>query len=70
MLGLFKMLARVLVLGGIAAAHVPADKAHAQAHPFIANLYAVLAYSYIRGMHILNLILMGALLIHKPIVPK
>ena len=42
-LGLMEVLGGVLVLGGIAAAHVAADEAFAQVHPGVAHLQAFLA---------------------------
>jgi len=40
--GLTKMCGRVLVLGAVAAAHMPAGHAEAQVHPLVADLKAIL----------------------------
>ena len=49
MLGAVKMFGRVLVLRGVAAAHVAAFHTEAQVHPRIAALEALLAAAPVRG---------------------
>lgn len=46
------MLVHVLVLGGIAAAHVTADQAHAQVGPAVAQVNAILAHVRVRFPHL------------------
>jgi len=60
MAGGVKMFGRVLVLRGIAAAHVPAGHAQAQMHPTITELQAFLAASGVRA-DVTNRIEMGTL---------
>jgi hypothetical protein len=56
-----KVLCRVLVLGGIAAADVPATKTQPQVDPFIAHLQALFAAVGV-GFYVLNLIEVGTAL--------
>jgi len=58
MFGLMKMFGRVLVFGGVAAAHVPADHAKAKVNPLVARLQALFAAVGV-GPNILDLIEMG-----------
>jgi len=57
------MFGRVLVLRGIAAAHVPAGHAQAQMHPAITELQAFLTAGGVRA-DVANRIEMGALRDH------
>jgi hypothetical protein len=53
MLGLMEMLGGVLVLGGIAAAHVPTDETFPQVDPGVADFEAFLA-AFAAGSYFLN----------------
>ena len=55
------MFGRVLVFRAVAASDVSAGKAHTQAHPAVAGLYAVLAHRYVFRMNLLYLVLMRAI---------
>jgi hypothetical protein len=59
MIRLLEMFGGVLVLGGIATAHMAAFEADAQVHPCIANAQAILA-TIGRGLYVLNLVEMAA----------
>ena len=64
MLGVVKMLGRVLIFRRIAAADMPADQAHAQVNPGVANLHAFFA-DVLVGCPNFDLIKVGALLWHR-----
>jgi hypothetical protein len=63
MLGRVKMLRGVFVLGGIAAAHVPAAQTQPKVHPTVAHLQAFFA-AFGSWLHALDLIEMGAVFSH------
>jgi hypothetical protein len=52
MLGCVEVFRGVLVLGGIAASHMPAGQAQPQMHPRVAHLDALLATSLIRVLEL------------------
>jgi hypothetical protein len=54
------VLARVLVLRGVAAADVPATQAEAQMHPRVADRQALLAPVRSAGLHVVDLVEVGA----------
>jgi len=60
MLGRVKVLGRVLILRGIAAADVPAFQAQSQMDPGVANLEALLASARV-GLDVLDLVEVSAL---------
>jgi hypothetical protein len=72
MMHFVEVLGRVLVLGRIAATHMPARQTQAQMHPRIAHLDAFFANMYV-GVLNLNLIQMRALILHsfskRPLLP-
>jgi hypothetical protein len=63
MLGLMKMLCGMLILGRVAARSMPADEAHPQMDPSVADLYAVLTYVLI-GLPYFDLVKVSAFLGH------
>jgi hypothetical protein len=64
MLGVMKVLGRVLVLGRIAAAHMAAFQAQAEMNPGVAHLQAFLA-AFAAGGDVANLIEVSAGLCHR-----
>ena len=59
MIRLLEMFGGVLVLGGIATAHMATFKASAQVHPCIANAQAILATTG-GGLYVTNLVQVAA----------
>jgi hypothetical protein len=64
MLSFVKMLGCMLILGRVATADVPANKAHAEVDPLIASLHTVLTYMLV-GLSNLDLIKVGTLFRHR-----
>jgi hypothetical protein len=64
MLGGMEVFGGVLILGGVAAADMAADQAHAEMHPPVAALEAFLASTGV-GADILNLVEVGTLGSHE-----
>jgi hypothetical protein len=64
MLAFVEVFRGVLVLRRITAGHISADETHAQMHPRVAQLHALVAHVFVRCFE-LDLIKMGTLFRHR-----